>query len=68
MSDYFDQRQARSLAIAQQQYDCQLPPCDDDDEDDNNSGCCHQWRACRGEGSDGERFIQCVKCGEGREL
>ena len=67
MNNYLDHLQARSLAIAQRQYDNMLPP-DDEGEDDNESGCQHQWRACRGEGRSGERFIQCVKCGEGREL
>lgn len=67
MSDFFDRRQERSLREAQRQYDAQMPP-DDEGQDDNDSGCQHQWRACRGEGRDGERFVQCVKCGEGREL
>lgn len=40
-----------------------MPP-DDEGQDANESGCQHQWRICRGEG----RVIQCVKCGENREL
>ena len=32
MNDNFDHRQARSLAIAQRQYDNMLPPDDDADE------------------------------------